>query len=327
MSDPKSGVSAETLQSISTPDKLETRLGVLQFDDGAPSKDTAELLYDNLDFMHGVEAFINSFPGASLAAMRQGFLGIGVEDNDVLEFPELMDSASLFLTANCDTLYYISFLDLTHGPMVVELPALGPSTGILGGVDDMWFNWVTDMGLPGPDRATGGRYLIVGPDYDGPLPDAGYFVSHCRTTRAWFFARAFKVNNDPAPPAEVIRNGLRIYPYQPGAVGSPVASFLSGAGPFAPETEPAPTRFVDGTHKSFNTIPPVDDSYWDLINELVQAEPVEAGNPEILGLLASVGIVKGKPFSPDARMREILSDAVKVGNATARTASLDPREH
>jgi len=71
MSDPKSGVSVETLQSISTPDKVETSLGILEFDDGAPSKETAELLYDNLDLMHGVEAFINSFPGASLAAMRQ----------------------------------------------------------------------------------------------------------------------------------------------------------------------------------------------------------------------------------------------------------------
>jgi hypothetical protein len=77
---------------------------------------------------------------------------------------------------------------------------------------------------------------------------------------------------------------------------------------------------------SVNTIPPVDDSYWDLINDVVQTEPVEAGNPEILGLLASVGIVKGRPFAPDARMRKILSDAVKVGNATARTLALDPRE-
>jgi hypothetical protein len=54
--------------------------------------------------------------------------------------------------------------------MVVDLPALGPPTGIRGGVDDMWFNWVTDMGLPGPDRGAGGRYLIVGPGYDGPAP-------------------------------------------------------------------------------------------------------------------------------------------------------------
>src|SRR6476646_37617 len=220
-------VSAETLRSISTPERVETRLGTLAFEDGAPSEATAQLLYDNLDFMHGVEAFINSFSGASLAAMHRGFLDIGVEDNDVLAFPELMDSASLFLTANCDTLYFISFLDLSNGPMVVELPALGPPTGILGGVDDMWFGWVTDMGLPGPDRGAGGRYLIVGPGYDGPLPDAGYFVSHCRTTRAWWFGRAFKVDNDPAPAVEVIRNGLRIYPYQPAACRSPVVNSTS----------------------------------------------------------------------------------------------------
>lgn len=125
MSAQQGGVTAETLASVSTPDKVETSLGTLEFDDGAPSEATAALLYDNLDFMHGVEAFINSFSGASLAAMRRGFLGIGVEDNDVVAFPELMDSESLFLTANCDTLYYISFLDLSNGPMVVELPALG----------------------------------------------------------------------------------------------------------------------------------------------------------------------------------------------------------
>jgi hypothetical protein len=326
MSDPKSGVSAETLQSISTPDKVETRLGVLEFVDGAPTGATSELLYDNLDLMHGVEGFINSFPGASVAAMHRGFLSIGVQDNDVLAFPELMDSASLFLTANADSMYYLSFLDLTNGPMVVELPPLGPPTGILGGLNDLWFNWVTDMGLPGPDRGTGGKYLIVGPGYDGPLPEAGYFVSHCRTTRALWFGRAFKVDNDPGPADDVVRNGLRIYPYQPGTVGTSVATFLAGEAPFAAATEPAPTRFVDAVHKSFNTVPPNDDSYWDLINELVQSEPADAGNPEILGLLASVGIAKGRPFDPDERMRKILSEAIAVGNATARTVAFAPRD-
>jgi hypothetical protein len=98
----RDGVSAETLRSISTPDRVESRLGTLEFRDGAPTEATAGLLYDQLDFMHGVEAFINAFPGASLAAMHEGFLSIGVEDNSVLLFSELMDSASLFLTANCE---------------------------------------------------------------------------------------------------------------------------------------------------------------------------------------------------------------------------------
>ena len=133
------GVSAETLRSISTPDRVESRLGTLEFRDGVPTKATAELLYDQLDFMHGVEAFINAFPGASLAAMHEGFLSIGVEDNSVLLFSELMDSASLFLTANCDTIYFISFIDLTSGPMVLDIPPFGPPSGILGAIDDMWF--------------------------------------------------------------------------------------------------------------------------------------------------------------------------------------------
>jgi hypothetical protein len=191
------GVSAETLRSISTPDRVESRLGTLEFDDGAPSEATAELLYDHLDFVRGVDAFLGAFPVASLEAVRQGFLSIGVEDNSVLLFSELMDSASLFLTANCDTVYFISFVDLTNGPMVIDVPPLGAPSGILGTIDDMWFGWVTDFGLPGPDRAQGGRYLIVGPGYDGPLPDSGFHVSHSRTTRVIVLGRAFMAPRSP----------------------------------------------------------------------------------------------------------------------------------
>lgn len=104
--------------------------------------------------------------------MREGFLSIVVQDNSILIFSELMDSASLFLTANCDTVYFISFIDLTDGPMVLDVPPFGPPSGILGAIDDMWFRWVTDFGVSGPDRAQGGRYLIVGPGYDGPSPKA-----------------------------------------------------------------------------------------------------------------------------------------------------------
>ena len=135
------------------------------------------------------------------------------------------------------------------------------------------------------------------------------------------------VDNDPAPAVKVLRDGLHIYPYQPGAMGTSVATFLTGTAPFAATTEPVPTRFVDAVHKSFNTIPPNDDSYWELINDVVQTEPAGAADPEILGLLASVGITKGQPFAPDQRMRAILTDAVAVGNATARTVAFDPREH
>ena len=160
-------------------------------------------------------------------AIRQGFLSVGVEDNQVLLFPELMDSASLFLTANCDTVYFWSFIDLTQGPMVVDVPAIRPS-GILGTIDDMWFRWVTDFGLPGPDRGEGGKYLLVGPGYDGPLPDGGFHVSHARTTRVMRDRPGVHGRQRPGPGGRGGQEGFRIYPYTPGASGTAVASFLAG---------------------------------------------------------------------------------------------------
>ena len=110
--------------SITTPDKVESRLGTLEFDDGAPSEATAALLYDHLDFVRGVEAFLGALPGASLAAVRRGYLSMGIEDNSFSFFPELMESASVFLTANCDTVYFWGFVDLTDGPMVIDVPSI-----------------------------------------------------------------------------------------------------------------------------------------------------------------------------------------------------------
>jgi hypothetical protein len=189
----------------------------------------------------------------------------------------------------------------------------------------MWFRWVTDLGLPGPDRAAGGRYLIVGPGYDGPLPDSGFHVSHARTTRVTLVGRAFMVDNDPKTPTEVIREGIRVSRYEPGTQGTAVGSFLSGDAPLGKPSEQAETRFVDLSGKSFNTIYPNDFSYWELVHELVQQEPPGAGDPELMGLLAAVGIVHGKPFEPDDRMRKILEDAAVVGNATGRTVTFAAR--
>ena len=325
MSGSQPEVSSETLKSISTPDKVESRLGTLEFDDGAPSEATAALLYDNLDFQHGVQAFLGALPGASLAAVRRGFLSMGVEDNSFTLFPELMDSASVFLTGNCDTIYYWGFLDLTDGPMVLDVPSIDPPSGILGTIDDMWFRWVTDFGLPGPDRGQGGRYLMVGPNYDGPLPDSGFHVFHARTTRVTVIGRAFMINNDPTLPTEAIRNGVRVSRYVPGAQGTAVATFLSGDAPLGAVSEAPETRFVESSGKSLNTVYPNDFGFWELVHELVQQEPPGAADPDLLGLLASVGIVHGKPFEPDTRMRKILEDAVVVGNATARTVTFAPR--
>lgn len=312
---------AVTPQSSTTPDSVETRLGTLKFKDGMPSTDTLEKVYENLDFVRGVDTFMNAFQGVSLFAIRQGFRNIGVADNSVLIYSDLMDSKSVFLTANADTVYFLSFLDLTKGPVVIETPPMA-----LGTIDDMWFRWVTDFGAPGPDRGEGGKYLILPPGYQGDLPDSGFNVAKARTTRVCMLGRSFMENNDPKPTVELIRKALKIYPYTPGGYGTSIATILEGKIPPGRIAPPPPTKFIEGSGVSVFTIPANDFRYYEQLNALVQQEPADALDPEIMGQLAAIGIVKGKPFAPDARLKQTLTDAAAVGNATARALVFRPRD-
>lgn len=308
--------------AITTPDKVETRIGPLDFKDGAPSKETLDRVYNNLDFTHALRAFMDTFQGVSIRAIHKGLLNAGVKDNEVIVFSELMDAKSLFLTGNADTVYAFGFLDLTKGPVVLEVPPK-----ILGAINDYWFRWVTDIGLPGPDRGEGGKYLIVPPGYDGPMPEGGFFMGHAQTTRVVWFGRAFLENkSDPKPAAEAIRKFTKVYPYDAGAVGTPIAEFLAGKARLAGITPPPPTVFHEGSGKVMNTIPPNDFSYFEMLNEVVQQEPATALDPELMGPLAAIGIVKAKPFAPDARMKKILTEALAVGNATSRSLFMNPRD-
>jgi hypothetical protein len=111
--------------------------------------------------------------------------------------------------------------------------------------------------------------------------------------------RGFKVDGDLKPGVESIKEHLRIYP-------------------LAQAKNPPETKFINGSGVELNTVHSNDFSYFEELNQVVQEEPSEALDPERLGLFASIGIEKGKPFAPDARMKKILTDAAAVGNATSR---------
>lgn len=308
--------------SITTPDKVESRIGTLEFHDGQPSKVTLDKVYDQLDFQHATRAFSDTLQGVSIHAIRKGLQSVGVKDNEVIVFSELMDAKSLFLTPNADTIYIISPFDLSKGPIVVEVPP-----GVLGTVQDAWFRWIIDMGLPGPDRGEGGRYLIVPPDYKGPLPEGEFNVAHSQTTHGVWFARAFIANgNDPKPVVEQIKKLTKVYPYKAGGLGTPIAEFLAGKSRLSAITPPPPTVFHEGSGKVMNTIPPNDFSYFEMLNEVVQQEPATSLDPELMGPIAAIGIVKGKPFAPDARMKKIMTEALAVANATSRSLFMSPRD-
>ncbi len=297
---PKMKMTTDIPVEITTPDTVETRLGTLKFFDGFPDKATVEKVYDNLDFMRGIQAFLNTVPGASMVAIRNGLREFGPDNQTVILFESLMDSRSLFLTANTESVYAWNWLNLNDGPMVIETPPK-----VLGVIDDFWFRNVIDFGNAGPDKGNGGKFLIVPPGYTGEVPE-GYFVAHSPTFNNLVFWRGFLVNGDPKPAAESIKKSFRIYPL--------------GKEASAPEM-----NFVNGSGKVSNTIHANNFKFYEEINQLVQEEPSTAIDMETLGLLAAIGIEKGKPFAPDARMKTILTEAVAVGNATARAITFDSR--
>ncbi len=196
----------------------------------------------------------------------------------------------------------------------------------LGAIDDQWFRWVVDIGAPGGDRGEGGKYLILPPGYDGPLPDGGFFVAHARTNIVVWFAGSFMENNDPKPVVDLVKKTLKIYPYEAGGFGTSVAQFLSGDAKLGRITPPPATVFHEGTGVVMNTIPPNDFSFYEMLNEIVQQEPATSLDPELMGPVAAIGIIKGKTFAPDERMKKILTEAVTLANATSRTLFMNPRD-
>jgi hypothetical protein len=298
---PKMKMTTDVPAGIETPDKVDTRLGTLEFFDGFPTDASVEKLYDNLDFQRAVQAYLLALPPVSMAALREGLTRWGPANVTIPTFETLMDSRSLFLTANANTPYTWMWINLKDGPLVAEIPP-----GVLGMINDMWFYYVTDVGLVGPDKGQGGKYLVLPPGYGGQVPD-GYRVVKMSTFEGFLGWRNFGVNGDFKPAIANVKKLARVYP-------------LSQAG------NPPANVFVDVSSKAFSTVAPGDYRVWEALDRIVQSEPVASLDPVTLGFFASVGIEKGRPFAPDARMKKILTEAAAVGDATARALTFRMRK-
>ena len=289
-------------ESITTPDKVDTELlGPLEFRDGMPSQATVRKSYDFLDVARGTQAFLSGIPAASVYAILEGFKEVGMEPGDMGITENLMDARSLYLTPNSTTPYCMMELNLKNGPMVMEVPP-----GVMGPIGDAFFRWVTDVGLTGPDQGKGGKYLFVHTSHEGKLPD-GYFVVKVPTYRNPAFFRAFVQNGDIAGAVRGVKENFRLYP-------------LSQA------DNPPPQKFVNVSGKQYNTVHANDFHFFEEMNAVIQEEPSEAFESEFLGLFASIGIRKGQPFAPDARMKKLLTEAAAIGNASARSICFMPRD-
>lgn len=287
---------AAAIESISSPDVVQSPFGELRFFDGVPLPETVATIYDGLDLIRAVDVFLNCVPGAALVAMRRGSRSIGMTGRAIGFSNPRASSKGLTLTANTETTYGSVFIDLKQwGPTVIESPP-----GSLCVVDDFWFRYVADMGVAGPDKGQGGKYLYLPPGYDGEVPD-GYYVYRPSTFTIWAVLRALGGVPD--------MKKTRIYP-------------LSEA------DSPTENEWIDmfWGEAAWNSVHGNDFSFYKDVNELVQEEPVEALDPELTGQLAAIGIVKGQLFAPDERMRAILEDAARIGGGMSRAIAYAPRD-
>jgi len=259
------------------------------FVQGYPTAALAESTKNEVDKQAAIDAYKLWYPTVSNVAAYKELDDKGIKDNTTLAYFNADPKGRLF-TPNQDTPYGLARFDLKDGPMVIEIPA-GPFIGL---VDDIHQRWITDMGIPGEDKGKGGKYLLVPPGYKGKLPK-GYFV---RQAQVYAVLPAFRVipqGGDMNAALEELKK-IKFYPLK-SASNPKAITYKKISGKY----DMTPVKWED------------QFQYWIELKKIVDSQPVVNEMKPMYGFLTRIGIEKGKPFTPDERMKKILMDAVKEG--------------
>lgn len=282
------------------------RLANMEFAGGFPDAVQEQELLDELYFQRAVQVYLGALPVVNMLAIRDGSEAVFGSGYNVLPiWKSRMDHRAVIPTPNADVVYAQSYLDLKKdGPLAISAPPR-----IIGMLTDFWQRPLSDVGVGGPDKGTGGMYLVLPPDFDGPVPD-GYYVLKSPTYNVFLFWRAPMRPGpdgvDPAPGVADIEQTL-VYPLRSGI-----------------PAQWKKMQFPDASGKSLQMMYPRDDTFFDMLNDFIQYEPTGATDAYLLGQLASIGIVKGREFAPDETERKILALAAKTAANMASPMTWNP---
>ena len=280
--------------------EIQTRIGKLSFEGGYPSHETIDKLYDEMDFQRAVQAYLWAIPLVGFAQWQHEHEQVfGANDGDVVYYVSYQDKLGL-LTSNATTPYIVGMINLSRtGPVVIDYPA-GPTAG---GIMDFWQRPVTDMGLTGPDKGAGGKYLVLGPG-QSVADTEGYIVVNSPMNNIF---HAFRVLATDPDESKKLRESYQAYPY-------------------SKRKNPSRTRIVTPDGKHWEGWQPRGLDYWRLVAKMLNEEPVHERDRMIVAMLKPLGIEKGKPFQPDERQKKILEEAIVVGEAMAKNLSYAKRQ-
>ncbi|HCE3719986.1 TPA: DUF1254 domain-containing protein [Vibrio parahaemolyticus] len=279
--------------AYAAPNANESSLVQQQWEGNWPTQNEAEKLVQELYYQRAISAYYQMQPAMNVIGMRDGSESKFGKGYNVLPiWKDRMDSRTLVPTPNADVVYSMNYLDLKEtGPLVVAAPPK-----VIGMFTDFFQRTITDVGLIGPDRARGGLYLLLPPNYDGPVPK-GYLTFTSSTNNVFlFFRTVMKKGENGADPSDAVKiaEQTRIYPL------------------WDEEKNIKPMAFPNASGQRINMMYPTDFSYWEKMKQFVDEEPISAISPELRGVLASIGIVKGKPFNPTVEEKQLLEKAVKT---------------
>lgn len=241
-----------------------------------------------------LEAVIWGMPAVNRDLMYQAMLReTKGRDNQMLYWSQLLDWKNQTLTPNTDVIYLTPHFDTKEvGPVVMEFP---PAEGgaIVGTIMDAWQTPLEDVGPAGADKGQGGKYLILPPGYTEKVPD-GYIVLPSQTYKGYALLRSIRQSGSDADLAKAVEYGKRIKIY-----------------PLSQANNPPPTTHVDAAGVLYDATIPYDIRFFESLNRVVQHEPWLERDRVFIDMLATVGIVKGQPFAPDAKMVQALNVAAK----------------
>jgi hypothetical protein len=279
------------------------------FPENRPSVEAAKLLQQEMLFQRATQTYVWAMPILNMLGMKNGSEKLfGAGYNVLPVWKKRLDAKTLVTTPNSDVIYAMGYLNVgKDGPLVFEAPA-----GLQGILLDAWQRPIPgpmiagqtffgDVGFFGPDQGRGGKFLILPPGYDQPVPD-GYFAMRSATNNVFVFLRSFYQDPANLEPAVDLMEAVKIYPWDGDA---------------------KPMEFPDASGVPANLLPPSDGGAFDQLKVLVDEEPDTLADPDWRGMLAAIGIERGKPFTPDGEARAILDAAAKVGYKATRAIGLD----
>jgi hypothetical protein len=255
-----------------------------------PSSDEVARIRRDALLNRAVEAYKFFYPTLSMLLNFEALDEYGARANRGFLI-QLTTPDIVTLTQNSDTPYGLAWGDASGGPVVVEIPP-GPIVGV---VDDMNFQFVTNMGLVGDEAGAGAKYLLVPPGYEDELPDDGYLVRHLKTNHFLVCARA--PDPDPKRGLTFLRT-LRLYP-------------------FAERENPPENDFQDVSDRKLVANPCTVDGTFEVWTALKRALDMDMHSPSYYneyGLLADLGLRKDRPFDPDPETKAVLTEAAARAN-------------